>query len=608
MASAAAQADTWLEKLRPTLGPLTRGQVYDAKEAAQRLRACGVKQVSALEKLRDAVQVLVDTGLSELAEGCDLEALDEALVRAHGERVAAEHAGVAVARVWAHGPLTEDSHEFWFLPRKVLLEWEAGTPLPRAQELYDRGLLERQSMELGSVLSGALRESHVVVSHRWESQHHPDPRAVKLREIQEILRRRPLVKHVWLDWSCAPQHYGGPPKTDAEEEYFRQTLKMVNLLYLGCTVLVLFDNQYGGRFWPCIEVWMGQQRVTGSGIEPEDEERIRLRVVCLGSTVGTEAASLAALQETWGKQPVDAVLARLKHPDVLVTNRKDKDVQLGRLEKLSRQFAECSTQSQSAGARHCVWLQAVWMASDNPSSLAGSDHTRQRDFMLAVLRRTRLKAGAMSMVEAELRDDLDFVAEAAWIHPVTLTRVSSVSSEALSRAAKSPALKDSSKHVRLSAMLALAQLSNDFALSASGPDDVGVITAARAALADSSSAVREVAVKICERTMGRARALTESLAHRPDHIVIRSNPVLADQLFDTESETEGPPLGEGLERELGCLSGLSKAVWSLCRPRAAAQVRRPGPQRRGRPAPRLPVRARKLERLRLSANPAPPPH
>ena len=43
----------------------------------------------------------------------------------------------------------------------------------------------------------------------------------------------------------------GPNRTYLEQAEFDRTLPHVNLLYLGCTVLILLDLSYPSRFWVC---------------------------------------------------------------------------------------------------------------------------------------------------------------------------------------------------------------------------------------------------------------------------------------------------------------------------------------------------------------------
>ena len=55
------------------------------------------------------------------------------------------------------------------------------------------------------------------------------------------------------DGASAPEPAPASPRADSRSEVevkmFGQMLKEVNLIYLGCRVLILLDRQYMGRFW-----------------------------------------------------------------------------------------------------------------------------------------------------------------------------------------------------------------------------------------------------------------------------------------------------------------------------------------------------------------------
>ena len=40
----------------------------------------------------------------------------------------------------------------------------------------------------------------------------------------------------------------------------------VNLLYLGCRVLILLDKSYFGRFWTLFEAWLAMRRSSEEGL------------------------------------------------------------------------------------------------------------------------------------------------------------------------------------------------------------------------------------------------------------------------------------------------------------------------------------------------------
>ena len=53
-----------------------------------------------------------------------------------------------------------------------------------------------------------------------------------------------------------------PPLTAEEKAEFKSMLGEVNLLYLGCKVLILCDTGYVGRFWTSYECWLAMQDST----------------------------------------------------------------------------------------------------------------------------------------------------------------------------------------------------------------------------------------------------------------------------------------------------------------------------------------------------------
>ena len=58
------------------------------------------------------------------------------------------------------------------------------------------------------------------------------------------------VRHVFVDYMCLAQG----ERTAADKAEFGQMLANINLLYLGCRVLVLMDRTYMSRFWTSFEV------------------------------------------------------------------------------------------------------------------------------------------------------------------------------------------------------------------------------------------------------------------------------------------------------------------------------------------------------------------
>ena len=81
------------------------------------------------------------------------------------------------------------------------------------------------------------------------SQENPDPTGAQMKSLLEYLARRHLIMWVWFDFSCT---YQGK-RTMAQQSDFDEMLPHINLLYLGASVLILFDLRYMNRFWTQLE-------------------------------------------------------------------------------------------------------------------------------------------------------------------------------------------------------------------------------------------------------------------------------------------------------------------------------------------------------------------
>eukprot|EP00971_Amphidinium_carterae_P000931 18169-Amphidinium_carterae.1 len=134
-----------------------------------------------------------------------------------------------------------------------------------------------------------------------------------------------------MDFYCLPQS----PRNDEDEEFFKASLAKINYLYLGMQVLVLYDQQYAGRFWTSYEVFLATHRADVQGVITGGDRHV---IQCLGAArMGNEKANAEALLAIWAdKSPLEASNI-LASPDVLVTNQKDKDQQLKKLQNLNEE-------------------------------------------------------------------------------------------------------------------------------------------------------------------------------------------------------------------------------------------------------------------------------
>merc|ERR1712110_1198099 len=103
---------------------------------------------------------------------------------------------------------------------------------------------------------------------RWDTPGHPDPQGVQLAEIRSYLSDQPQIKWVWYDYLCMYQSTSADhnTRTKTQQQQFKAMLKNVNLLYMGCTVLILLDRSYLGRFWTQFEAWLSMQSATLAGL------------------------------------------------------------------------------------------------------------------------------------------------------------------------------------------------------------------------------------------------------------------------------------------------------------------------------------------------------
>ncbi|CAK0830364.1 unnamed protein product [Prorocentrum cordatum] len=245
------------------------------------------------------------------------------------------------AEIDEHQPDQKDelpeTMDFWFLPVTALMSMPRNKPVFRHQVLRDLGLLVKRTMTLEDVFGGRFVADTAAVSHRWPEPEHFDPNGSKLCELQDILAKSPSIKFVWIDWVCAPQWHGGG-RTDEEEEEFRMILEnILPFIFLGCTVIVLYERIYNQRFWPNVECWIATKMVTEDGLVPATEDRLRLKVHGIESA--KELNCTVIVLDSWHHADAQTAIHILSQKDILVTNAKDKEINLrvvGSLDRLIR--------------------------------------------------------------------------------------------------------------------------------------------------------------------------------------------------------------------------------------------------------------------------------
>ena len=73
-------------------------------------------------------------------------------------------------------------------------------------------------------------------------------------------------------------------------------LRNINLLYLGCSVLLLADRSYLSRFWTQFEAWLSMQSATASGLVSAPDDEQRYTIACVH---GAPQALKDSLVEEW---------------------------------------------------------------------------------------------------------------------------------------------------------------------------------------------------------------------------------------------------------------------------------------------------------------------
>jgi hypothetical protein len=253
---------------------------------------------------------------------------------------------------------TEESEcTFWFVLAENIRELTHDR-LPALQELlHDRSSwMVKKKITLVDALHGAYCGEYLFISHRWETPEAPDPNGVQLRRVKDHVRRNPLTRFVWYDFWCMPQKLDHQARSATDQAEFDRMLPNIPLLCLGCSVLVVLDLQYMGRFWTQFEAWLSLQRASAEGLAP-DLTRIRCTVCKIhNATLKTEEN----LYELWAGKNAQEAYDTLAKDDVYVTNRKDKELQLPKLKWIN----------ETVGA---VWAREGPMLMGGPTTQAATE-------------------------------------------------------------------------------------------------------------------------------------------------------------------------------------------------------------------------------------------
>ena len=216
----------------------------------------------------------------------DVEQLvDEVAAKVHEGEGEGRSMAVTGGRVAEH--LVKFEAGTWkFLSSAYLMSLPSHQPLPECRTLADAGVLKTIRATDEELLLGEVFEDTLIISHRWESPEHPDPKCTKLKILQDHLRANPKFKSIWFDYPCLPQG----SKSPEEAAFFDYCLKAVNLLYLAGNVLVFVDGQYNTRFWTQFEFFCATHIGSKRGLVPKSTAEFNRRVTMysIGSSKSSE--------------------------------------------------------------------------------------------------------------------------------------------------------------------------------------------------------------------------------------------------------------------------------------------------------------------------------
>jgi hypothetical protein len=108
------------------------------------------------------------------------------------------------------------------------------------------------------------------------------------------------------------------------------------MLFLGTTVLILYDLSYASRFWTQFEAWLGMQFATPNGLKSAvGTKNARYHIVCIQNAAEHAELYTKVLVDTWANKTPQQAFDFLSKPDVTVTNQSDKQGQLPQIKALN---------------------------------------------------------------------------------------------------------------------------------------------------------------------------------------------------------------------------------------------------------------------------------
>jgi len=250
----------------------------------------------------------------------------------------------------------------------------SGKNLPFFQELRAKhpSAFVEVTMNYEEVVRGTHVEKILSISHRWMEPTQPDPDGEQLKAIKAFLvsSAGKRIELVWIDAGSMPQHQPtvGLIRSEQDTADFKTMLSQVcaalclgqrtfpatqppmltprpcsppftcaqvNMLYLGTTVLILYDLSYVSRFWTQFEAWLSMQFATPNGLKSAvDTKNARYHIVCIQGAAAQDELYRKALVDTWATKTPQQAFDFLSQPDVTVTNASDKRNQLPKIKAL----------------------------------------------------------------------------------------------------------------------------------------------------------------------------------------------------------------------------------------------------------------------------------
>ena len=258
------------------------------------------------------------------------------------EREEAIPLGAAAKPLTAGSSAGAATCRFWMIKADFLRTF-SGTNLPFFQELRAKhpSAFVEVTISYEEVVCGTHVEKILSISHRWMLPTQPDPDGEQLEAIKAFLvsSAGKRIELVWIDGSSMPQHQPtiGLFRTEDDTRDMKMMLSQVNMLYLGTTVLILFDLSYVSRFWTQFEAWLSMQFATPNGLKSAvGTIYARHHIVCIQNAADQSELYTKALTDQWATKTPQQAFDFLSKPDVTVTNESDKQNQLPKIKALNK--------------------------------------------------------------------------------------------------------------------------------------------------------------------------------------------------------------------------------------------------------------------------------